>query len=60
MAQCNRESFLDDEFIQDLHADRLSDAPSDCESDKIVLLMMTMMILDPQRHRKAEKCRGCR
>jgi hypothetical protein len=34
MARCSRESLLDDEIIQELHADLLSDAPSDCESDK--------------------------
>jgi hypothetical protein len=34
MARCSRESLLNDEIIQELRADRLSDAPSDCESDK--------------------------
>jgi hypothetical protein len=49
---------LDDEIIQELHADRLSDSPSDCESDKssVMMMMMTTTILDPQRHRKAENC----
>jgi hypothetical protein len=34
MARRNRDSLLDDEIVQQLHADRLSDVPSDCESDK--------------------------
>jgi hypothetical protein len=34
MARRGRESSLDDEIVQGLHADRLSDTPSDCESDK--------------------------
>jgi hypothetical protein len=29
-----RESLLDDEILQELHVDRLSDASSYCESDK--------------------------
>jgi hypothetical protein len=58
MACSSRRSSLDDEIVQELHADRLSDVLSDCESDKVVMTMMTTMILDPQRHRKAEKGRG--
>jgi hypothetical protein len=34
MARRGRESLLDYEIMQELHADRLSDAPTDCESDK--------------------------
>jgi hypothetical protein len=33
MARRSRESLLDGEVVQEFHADRLSDAPSDCESD---------------------------
>jgi hypothetical protein len=33
MVHCNRESFLDDEIMEELHVAYLSDAPSDCESD---------------------------
>jgi hypothetical protein len=46
--------------MQELHADRLSDAPSDYESDKSSDDDDDdddddMMILDPRRHRKAER-----
>jgi hypothetical protein len=34
MARRRSESFLDNEIMQDLHADWLSVVPSDCESDK--------------------------
>jgi hypothetical protein len=34
MARCSAESLLDDEIRQELHADQLLYAPSDCESDK--------------------------
>jgi hypothetical protein len=34
MARRNKESSQDDEIMQELRADRLSDTPSDCESDK--------------------------
>jgi hypothetical protein len=45
--------------MQEFHADQLSDPPSDCESDKSsVMVMMMTTILDPQSHRKTEKCRG--
>jgi hypothetical protein len=57
MAHRSKESLLDDEIIQELHADQLSDAPSDCEGDKILMITTTMMILGPQRHRKAGKGR---
>jgi hypothetical protein len=33
MARRSSEGFLDDEMMQELHADRLSGSPSDCESD---------------------------
>jgi hypothetical protein len=50
MARRSRKSLLDD-----VQADRLSDAPSECESDKSGNVMMTTMSLGPQHHRKAEK-----
>jgi hypothetical protein len=34
MARRSRESLLEVEIMQELHADRLSDAPSDCECDE--------------------------
>jgi hypothetical protein len=34
MARRSREGLLDDEIVQELHADQFSVAPSDCESDK--------------------------
>jgi hypothetical protein len=34
MARRGMESLLEHEIVQELHADRLSDASSDCESDK--------------------------
>jgi hypothetical protein len=34
MACRGRENLLDDEITQELHADRLLDAPSDCESGR--------------------------
>jgi hypothetical protein len=34
MARRGRESLLDDDIMQELHVDQLSDAPSGCESDK--------------------------
>jgi hypothetical protein len=34
MARCSGGSLLDNEIMQELHPDPLSDAPSDCESDK--------------------------
>jgi hypothetical protein len=34
MARHSRNSLQDNEVVQELHADQLSDAPSDCESDK--------------------------
>jgi hypothetical protein len=34
MACCSRGSLLDNEVMQELHRDLLSDAPSDCESHK--------------------------
>jgi hypothetical protein len=46
--------------MQELHADRLSDAPSDYEGDKSSDDDDDddVMILDPRRHRKAERGRG--
>jgi hypothetical protein len=38
--------------------ERFLDSLSDCESDKSVMMMVTTMNLDPQRHRKAENERG--
>jgi hypothetical protein len=35
MARRGRKTLLDDEIMQEIHADPLSDAPSGCESDKI-------------------------
>jgi hypothetical protein len=62
MAGHSRESLLDDDIMEELHEDRLSGAPSDCDSDKVIMMMMMTMTmnLDPQRHRKAEKGRGSR
>jgi hypothetical protein len=34
VSRCNKRSLLDDEIMQELQLDRLSDAPSDFESDK--------------------------
>jgi hypothetical protein len=58
MARRSRESLLDDEITQELHGDRLLDAPSDCESVKSGNVMMTTMSLGPRRHRKAGNGRG--
>lgn len=50
MAPRNKECLLDDENMQELHVDRSSDDPSDCERDK--MMMMMTVILDLQHHRK--------
>jgi hypothetical protein len=34
MARSSRESLLDDKIMKELHAEWLSDVPSDCECDK--------------------------
>jgi hypothetical protein len=54
----SRDSLLDDEIMQELHSDRLSDVPSDCEGDKNSNDDDEVDDLDPQLHRKAEKGRG--
>jgi hypothetical protein len=58
MARCSRESLLDDKITQGLRPQQLSDAPISCESDKCGNGDDDDMILDPQRHREAEKGRG--
>jgi hypothetical protein len=60
MVRRKRQSLLDDEIMQELHSDRLPDAPSGCESDKSGDDDDDDDDDDfgPKLHRKAEKWRG--
>jgi hypothetical protein len=52
MACTGRKNLLDNEMMQELHADWSLDAPSDV---RVTVVVMMMMILDSQHHRKTEK-----
>jgi hypothetical protein len=58
MAGRGMESLLEDEIVQELHANRLSDVLSDCESDKSSNVDDADYDFGPSASQKGRKGRG--